>query len=123
MALPNFAFCRIEKTALNLQKLLVECINSPVCVFFAQAGELMVRRIGKQIRSCLTVDLLYHVIDNMAVFMLRAEHDNFCIRIDFYIVSGWPVEEIIRFDRLLYALRIGCCDLAMQDEAPVRTLA
>ena len=48
----------------------------------------------------LPFDLFYHVIDDMAVFVLRAEHDNFRVRVDLYVVPRWPVEEIIRFDSL-----------------------
>ena len=57
----------------------------------------------------LAVDLLYHVVDDMAVRVLRAEHDDFRVRVDLDVVPRWPIEEIIRFDSLLRALRVGGC--------------
>lgn len=71
----------------------------------------------------LTFDLHYHVVNDVAVLALRAEHDDFRVFVDLYVVPRWPVEEIIRFDSLLCALRVSCGELAAQDEAPVRALA
>lgn len=74
-------------------------------------------------RSSLTFHLLDHVVDDMAVLALRAEHDDLRVCVDLYVVSGWPVKQIIRVDRLLRAVRIGRGELAAQDEAPVGALA
>lgn len=63
------------------------------------------------------------MVDDMAVCVLRAEHDDFRVRVDLDVVPRWPIEEIIRFDSFLRALGIGCCELAAQYETPVRTLA
>ena len=79
--------------------------------------------VPMQTRPILTLDLLYHVVDHMAGLMLGAEHDNFRVRVDLYVVPGRPVKEIICFDSLLRALCIGCGELPAQDETPVRTLA
>jgi hypothetical protein len=75
------------------------------------------------IAPALTLDLIDHVVDHKAVFMLRAEHDDFRVRIDLNVVPRGPVEKVIRFDCLLRTFRIGGGELAVQDETPVRTLA
>src|ERR1700704_4134997 len=59
----------------------------------------------------------------MAVLALGAEHDELRVSVDPHVVSGWPVEQIIRIDRLLRAIRIGRGDPSAQDEAPVGALA
>jgi hypothetical protein len=63
------------------------------------------------------------VIDDMAVLLLRAEHYNLRVRVDLYIVPGWPVKEIIRFDCFLCAVHVRCRELTAQDEASVWALA
>jgi hypothetical protein len=59
----------------------------------------------------------------MAVLVLRAEHDNFSVCIDLYIVSWRPVKQIIRIDCLLHPVRVGRSDLSVQDVAPMGALA
>lgn len=70
----------------------------------------------------LTFDHLYHVIDDMAVLVLWAEHDNFRIGVDFYVVPRRPVEEIIRFSSLLSAFGVSGSELAAQNKAPMRAM-
>jgi len=59
----------------------------------------------------------------MTVLMLRTEHYNIRICINLYIVSGWPVKQIIRVYCLLNSVRVGRGELAAQDKTPVGTLA
>jgi len=35
-----------------------------------------------------------HVIFDMAIFILRADHDNFCVYNNLYIILGWPVKNL-----------------------------
>ncbi len=63
------------------------------------------------------------MIDNMRVLALRAEHDDFRIRVDAHVVPGRPIEEVVLVDGLLAAGGIGGGDLAAQHEAPVRAVA
>jgi len=65
----------------------------------------------------LALYLLDHVVDDLTVFVLRAEHDNLRVSLDLYVVSGRPVEEVIRLHRLLHADRIGGGELTTYDEA------
>ncbi len=67
--------------------------------------------------------LLDHVIDEMRVLKLGTEHDNIRVYIDFYLVSGWPVKQIIRVDCRLRSFRVGRGKLATQDKTPARALA
>jgi hypothetical protein len=66
---------------------------------------------------------LDHVIDDLTVLMLRTEHYNIRICINLYIVSGWPVKQIIRVDSLLRSICVGSGELAAQDKTPVGALA
>ena len=66
---------------------------------------------------------LYHVIYDMAVLLLRAEHYDLRVGVNLYIVPGWPVKEIIRVDCFLCAVRVRRRKLSAQDEAPVWALA
>src|SRR5690606_17847162 len=54
---------------------------------------------------------------------LRTEHDELGVRVDPDVVPGRPVEQVVRLDRLLHAVRVGRGDPAAQHEAPVRALA
>jgi hypothetical protein len=63
------------------------------------------------------------MIDDVGMFMLRTEHDDLGIGIDFHIVTRRPIKQIMRPDRLLLALRIGRGDLAPEHDAPMRALA
>ena len=49
---------------------------------------------GKQVNRNLALPfcLLNHMIDDMGMFMLRAEHDNLCIGFHLNIVSRRPVK-------------------------------
>jgi hypothetical protein len=67
--------------------------------------------------------LLDHVIDDMTVLKLRAEHYNIRVFINLYVVSGWPVKQIIRVDSLLRSVRVRRGELAAQDKTPVWALA
>lgn len=71
----------------------------------------------------LTFHHLDHVVDDMAVFALWAEHDDLRVGVDLYVVPGWPVKQVIRIDSLLLAVCIGRGELAEQDETPMGTLA
>ncbi len=64
-----------------------------------------------------------HVVDDMAVLTLRTEHDDLRVLIDLYVMSGGPVKKIVRFDRLLRAVCVGCGELAKHDKTPVGALA
>ena len=44
----------------------------------------------------LAADLLDHVLDDVAVLVLRAEHDDLRVRVDLDVVSGRPVEQVVR---------------------------
>lgn len=59
----------------------------------------------------------------MAVFVLRAEHDNVRVGVDLHVVARWPVKKIVRADGLLGAGGVGGGELAAQDKAPVGALA
>src|SRR5688500_9702236 len=74
---------------------------------------------------CMVLTLYFfdHVIDDVAVLALRAEHDDLRVGVDLHVVPRRPVEEVVRLDRLALALRIGGGDLAVQHEAPVRAVA
>lgn len=64
----------------------------------------------------------YHVIYDMAVLLLRAEHYNLRVFCHTNIMARWPVKQIIRIDCFLCAGRVCCRELAAYDEAPVWTL-
>lgn len=66
-----------------------------------------------------TFYLFNHVAEDMAVLMLRAEHDDLRIRVDLHVVSGWPVKQVVRFDRFLRAVCIGRGELAAHDRCLV----
>src|ERR1700716_168409 len=70
----------------------------------------------------LALYLLDHVVDDAAVLVLRAEHDDLRVGIHLHIVPRRPVEKIVRVDRLPRAIPIGCGDLAAQDKSPVGAL-
>jgi len=63
-------------------------------------------------RARLTLRFCNHVIDDMAVFMLWAEHDDFCVSIDLHIVPRRPVEQIVGLHGLLLAGHVGRGELA-----------
>jgi len=62
------------------------------------------------------------VVDDVAMLMLRAEHDNLRVGVNLHIVPRWPVEQVIGADCLLLAGRIGRGELTAQYEAPMGTL-
>src|SRR5680860_1284281 len=68
-------------------------------------------------------DLRNHVIDDLAVLLLRTEHDDLGAGVDPDVVSRRPVEEVVRVHRLLSALSVGRGQLAVKDESPVRAPA
>jgi hypothetical protein len=70
----------------------------------------------------LAFGLLDHVIDDMTVLILRTEHDNIRIFINLYIMSWWPVKQIIRADGFLCPLRVGHGKFAAQEKSPVGAL-
>jgi hypothetical protein len=72
--------------------------------------------------ASLALGLLYHMIDDMAVLALRAEHNNLCVSIDPDVVSRGPVEQVIGVHLFLFACCISGGQLSAQDEAPMRTL-
>lgn len=49
----------------------------------------------------LVFNLLNHVVDDMAMLVLWAEHHDLCVGGDLYVVPGGPVKEIISLNRLL----------------------
>lgn len=71
----------------------------------------------------LAVQLPGHVLDDVAVLPLRAEHDDLCVGVDLHVVPGRPVEKIVLGDRLLLAVRVGGGEVAAQHESPVGALA
>jgi hypothetical protein len=70
----------------------------------------------------LALGLFNHVIDHLAVLVLRAKHDDLRISIDPDIVPRRPVEKIISADCLLLAGGIGRGELTAKHEAPMGTL-
>ena len=74
------------------------------------------------ISTGLTFCLCNHVIDHLAVLVLRAEHDDLGIGVDPHVVSRRPVEQVVGADRLLFpgVVVVSC---PAHDETPVRTLA
>jgi len=74
-----------------------------------------VRRSAIFSGSILSCHLLNYVIDDMTVLKLRTEHDNIRVCINFYVVSGWPVKQIIRADCLLRTVRIGRGELSISE--------
>src|SRR3972149_6451518 len=73
-------------------------------------------------RASLAPRLFNHVVDDLAMLVLRAKHDDLRVSINPHIVPRWPVEQVIGADCLLLAGRIGCGELTTQHEAPMGTL-
>jgi hypothetical protein len=48
-----------------------------------------------------------HVVDDVAVLPLGAEHDDLRIGVDLHVVPGRPVEQVVRIHRLALAFREG----------------
>ena len=95
--------------------------------FYARLQHAAMRRASSaapnSLPRILTFHLRYHVVDDTAVLVLRAEHDDLRVCIDFYIVPGWPVKQIVCVDRLLHTVRVSYGELAVHDETPMWALA
>lgn len=74
-------------------------------------------------RASLAPRLFNHVVDNLAMLVLRAEHNDLRVSIDAHIVPRWPVEQVIGADCFLLADRIGRGEFTTQHKAPMGTLA
>src|SRR3981189_364033 len=72
--------------------------------------------------ASLAPRLFNHVIDNVSMLALRAEHNDLRVSTDTHIVPRWPVEQVIGTDCLLLAHRIGRGEFTTQHKAPMRTL-
>ena len=62
------------------------------------------------------------MVDHMAMLVLRAEHDDLGVLVNFHIVTGRPIEKVIGVDGFLIARRIGRGQPTLQHIAPVRRL-
>src|SRR4030088_981716 len=69
----------------------------------------------------LALCLFNHVVDDVAMLVLRAEHDDLRVSINPHIVPRWPIEQVIRVDFLLLASRIGRGERAAHHETPMGT--
>ena len=52
------------------------------------------------LRTLLASDLLDHVLDDVAVLVLRTEHHDLRVGVDPDVVAGRPVEQVTRLDGL-----------------------
>ena len=100
--------------------------NYPLPCTWAQprrggGGDVGCDSLGGTVDS-LALYLLNHVVYDMAVLLLGAEHHDLRVFVDLYIVPGWPVKEIVRIDCFLFTIRVRRRELSAQEEAPVRTL-
>jgi hypothetical protein len=73
-------------------------------------------------RAILSLRLFNHVVDDLAMLVLRAKHDDLRVSINPHIVAWWPVEQVAGADCLLVAGCVGRGELTTQYEAPMRTL-
>jgi hypothetical protein len=64
-----------------------------------------------------------HVIDDVSMRMLRAEHNDLGVIVHSHIVPRGPIEQVIRGHALLLARAIGRSEAAFQNKSPMRALA
>src|SRR5258708_10266700 len=96
----------------SIRRCLVECI---IAMFSASW------RDDPGLRS-LALGLFNHVVDDVAMPVLRAEHDDLRVSVNPHIGPRWPVEQVIGADCLLLAGRIGRGEFTAHHEAPMGTL-
>src|SRR3954471_17434966 len=81
------------------------------------------RRSLRAVARSLSSNLLDHVLDDVAVLALRAEHHDLGIGVDPDVVPGRPVEEVTCLDRLGDVIGVCRRQAPAEDIAPVRALA
>src|SRR3977135_936167 len=99
----------------SIRRCLVECI-------YCHVLDIVPRRSDDPRLGYLALGLFDHVVDDVAMLLLRAEHDDLRVSINPHIVPRRPVEEVIGADSLPLAGCIGRGDVTTQHEAPVGTL-
>jgi len=62
--------------------------------------------------------LVEHVINDLTMFVLRAEQDDFGILADFNSVSRWPVEQVTAVDHFMCTVCVGDGEFTLQQVAP-----
>src|SRR5216683_391843 len=111
----------------SIRRCLVECVITTLSgsrpkVRTIRSSGARKNILFERLRASLALRLFNHVVDNVAVLMLRAEHDYLRVSIDLHVVPRRPIELIIGADCLLLAGRIGRGELTTQHEAPMGTL-
>src|SRR3989338_1072035 len=92
----------------SIRRCFVECIIAPLSTSCCRrrtirsSGARKDTLFGRQ-WATLAPGLVNHVVDDVAVLLLGAEHDDLRVSIDSHVVSRRQVEQIIGADCLLLA--------------------